>query len=224
MTTILDFPDLAISGQLFHSPGAAVEGGFTTGGARVISPEPGGFAMLEIQLAMQTDEWANPSVSWLLSKANGQVFKVRLAKTPQVLTERQIIAYKTQPRNLNPIWYIDQPINGELQTVFTATALEGTTTVVFDMAQIGPYLKPGHVIGHHHHTYLVDAIEYDAAGEATVTVSPPLRRDIAVNDELLFRPWFVGTINNMSNARQTYDAANAGMIQPGAFSMSEAYV
>ena len=224
MTTILDFPDLPISGQLFHVPAAAIDGGFTTGGAQITSPVPGGFSNLEIQLARQTNEWVDPSVSWLLSKANGQVFKIRLAKTPQVLTERQITEYMTQPRTLAQHWYVEQPMDGELHTRFTAVALEGTTTVKFDMSRIGPFLKPGHLIGHDHHCYMVDAINYDALGEATVTVTPPLRKAIAVNDELLFRPWFVGTITNISNARKTYDAQDVGNIEPGAFSMSEAYV
>ena len=224
MTAILDFPDLPIAAQLFHSPSAAIDGGFTSGGAQVMSPDPGGFAALEIQLALQTGEWSNPAVSWLLSKANGQVLKVRLAKTPQILTERQIIEYKTQPRNLAPMWYVDQPIDGELRTVFTAVALEGSMTVKFDMAQIGPYLKQGHVFGHHHHTYMVDAISYSGTGEATVTVDRPLRRAIAINDEVLFRPYFVGMITNTASARTMYEASNAGSIQPGAFTMSEAYV
>lgn len=209
------FPSFPISKQLFHVPGQAYDGGLTAGGARISSPEPGGFSMLEIQPAMQVDEWNFPISSWLMSKTNGQIFTVRLAPTPQIA--QQLIGgsepwaagtgYPSLPWSNLENWA------GDLVAHYSAISLQSSNVIVIDMSVTGRILQPGHVIGHKQITYLVDEISYNNANVATITVTPPVRTPIAVGDIAYFRPWFTGVISNPSEFITTYDAANAGNIQ-----------
>ncbi len=221
---IWNFPDVPVSKQLFHVPGQAMEAGFTSGGVRMLSPTPGGRAVLEMQLSMQVNEWEAPVASWLMSKGNGEVFRVKLAKTPQLLTTRSIRvgSFDAYPRDEKK-WQATEQSNA-MQTVFTQPALEGNQTVQVNMADIGPLLQLGHVIGHDDYTYLVDDISYDADLVATLTVKPPLRKNIAVNDKCLFEPVFLGTISNINDIRATYDSENVGHIQSGKIIFAEAIV
>lgn len=213
---VWNFPTIPISKQLFHVPGAAVEGGFTSGGARMTAPEPGGRSMLELQPAWQITEWDYPLSSWLMSKINGQIFRVRLAPTPQVLSNRSRGVLWTG----DVPWNNDQPWANDMIARFVTFALEGSNIVVVDMGTLGQSLKPGHVIGHGDVTYMVDDISY-SGNVATVVVSPPIRREIATGDTALFRSYFTGTISNGSEIRTTYDAENVGNIQIGKIVFNE---
>ncbi len=205
---VLDFPEIAISGQVFYCPGAFVEGGFTSGGAMVSTFEPGGYSMLEISPARRDESISDPELSWLMSQTNGQIFRVQLTKTPQLLTERNLVN--------NPSTFSIRTggaAKRSLVSTFTENALKGSRVVKIDTSEIGPNLKRGHVIGHADNTYMVDNITYETAGEATVTVNPPLRNDIAVDDVALFTPYFTGTIINGSELRASYQSQNNGGIE-----------
>ena len=70
---IWNFPNRAVESQLFHVPGEYFNGGLTSGGAKIMSPEPGGFSMLELTPSRQVNEWNSPVSSWLMSKINGEI-------------------------------------------------------------------------------------------------------------------------------------------------------
>lgn len=216
---IWNFPTLQVSKQLFHVPGAAIEGGFTTGGARIMSPEPGGRSVLEMQISLQVNEWDYPMSSWLMSKINGQVFRVRLAPTPQVLSARSLGI----PWDNNGPWDNDENWAGDLTGVYASVALEGSNIVTIDMSGYDNALRLGHVIGHGNNCYMVDDISYSES-IATITVTPPLRKNVAIGDSVYFRPFFLGTISNGDAFRVTYDAENVGAIQPGSITFTEAVV
>lgn len=213
---VWNFPTFPISKQLFHVPGAAADGGFTSGGARITSPEPGGFSVLEIQPSLQTGEWEYPVSSWLMSKSNGQILRVRLAPTPQVASARSLdmgsVPWRAETIYPEAPWSNMQNWSGDLVATFIDPVHEGTNVVRIDMSQVGPILRHGHVIGHRNVTYLVDDIEYDGA-VAIVTVTPPLRNEMPYGDVCFFRPWFTGSIANPGDFRNTYDAENVGNIQ-----------
>jgi hypothetical protein len=216
------FPTFPISKQLFHVPGASVDGGITSGGARIRSPEPGGFSMLEIQPSLQPDEWSYPLSSWLMSKTNGEILRVRLAPTPQVAGARNIIT--SVPWDSEQPWSNQQNWAGDVSLSYATTALYGTTTVKIDMLNVGEILQVGHVLGHAYDTYMVDEIEYDENSVATMTVKPPLRRNITAGDDAFPRPWFTGQIVNGEEVRTTYDAENNGFIQIGKIILSEVVI
>lgn len=217
---IWEFPTLPISGQLFHVPGAAVQGGLTSGGARIISPEPGGFAVLEIQMALQIREWEYPSASWLMSKLNGQIFRARLAPTPQVAwSARRNASGVLWDSDL--LWSNQQAWEGDFSAIYSATALEGTAEVTVDMTGVTGAVQAGHVIGHGNACYIVDEIEYDG-DVATMALNPPLRRDIAINDAAPLRPWFLGRVGNAPEVLSMYESANNGTIQLGKIILNEA--
>lgn len=210
---VWDFPPIPIAKQLFHVPGAAVDGGFTSGGARIVSPEPGGFAILEMQPSVQVNEWQTPWASWLMSKINGQIFRIQLTKTPQLVSARTLVepSEDAYPRD-DRMWHAPT-IKGDLKTRFVNDAAEGSNIVVIDMTMIGSILKVGHLIGRADNTYLIDEISYDALGHATAVVTPPLRKAVAANDTCLFSPFFLGSIANGGEIRNTYDASMNGNIQ-----------
>lgn len=221
---IWNFPTVPVSKQLFHVPGQAQDGGYTSGAVHMLSPEPGGRGVLELQLSLQVREWEAPLASWLMSKGNGEVFRVALVKTPQLITAQSIRtpSFNAYPRDEDR-WHAPN-VPADLQTVFTIGALEGSTVVRIDMLQIGPVLKHGHVLGHGDHTYVVDDIAYDSQLQATVTVKPPLRKNVIAGDRCLFKPYFLGTISNIGEVRATYDAELRGAIQPGKIVFAEAIV
>lgn len=221
MNDYLNFPTLSIEKQLFHVPGAAMDGGFTSGGARIMSPEPGGRSQLELQIAMQLMEWDYPETSWLMSKINGTVFRIRLAPTPQICGVRRASGGSVPWDNNGP-WDNGENWAGDMTGTYLTAALEGTTSVTIDMSSYGSVLKRGHAIGHSSNCYMVDAIDYDPNTTiATVTVSPPFRKNVMAGDQVFFRPYFLGTISNGANFRVTYDAGNVGYIQPGQITFME---
>jgi hypothetical protein len=218
---IFDFPALRVSKQVFHVPGQAVDGGFTSGAVRILSPEPGGRSVLELQIALQVGEWDNPESSWLMSKGNGEVFRVRLAPTPQVLSARS-----AQPDwRSNALWSEQKPVSTDMVARYDAVALEGSTTLVVDMTAHGDRIRRGHVIGHGDTCYGIDKVIYNhTTHRATLTVKPPLRNPVAVGDTVLFRPYFTGVMGNIEELRTTYDAEQVGAIQLGKIVFTEAIV
>jgi hypothetical protein len=216
---IHDFPSVPISKQLFHVPGAAIDGGYTSGAVRMISPEPGGRSILELQPSFQVREWEHPVMSWLMSKGNGEIFKVRLAPTPQVLSSQNDGTLWEQ----DVLWSSQQPWAGDISASFAQAALEGSNVVVLNMTGYGDIAKPGHVVGHRHNCYMIDKVTFnELAQTATIVVKPPLRANVDVSDTAYFRPFFTGTIANIGEVRATYDAENVGNIQMGKIIFAEA--
>lgn len=221
MMEIFDFPGVPVSKQLFHVPGAAIEGGYTSGAVRMISPEPGGRSVLELQPSFQVREWEHPFMSWLMSKGNGEIFRVRLAPTPQVLSsQNENVTWDT-----DLLWSNHEPWVGDISASFASAALEGSNAVTLNMTGYGDIVKPGHVVGHLDACYIIDKVTFDESAQtARIVVKPPLRANIAVNDIAYFRPFFTGTIGNIGEVRATYDAENVGSIQPGKIIFAEAIV
>ena len=199
--TIYDWRvDVAPLNQIVRAGGAALDGGMTIGGASVFSPEPGGRLELALDFAPFATEAANRNASWTVSRImNGAVMRIRLWPTIQLVPEADL----TVPDAGVP-WSEDQPWANDANWAadpwvpVTMSGLRGTTTVVADMSSLGQVLGIGHVIGFTSGAYdfahVVMDIDYDGADVATITVSPPLRRDIVPADgeteadRLRFRP------------------------------------
>lgn len=217
---IYSFPTFRVETQLFHVPGAGYDGGLTSGGAQLITPEPGGFSVLEIQPALIRTEWDAPLASWIMSKTNGQVFRVRLAPSPQVAYSKAR-GLTAVPWSNGQAWSNQEDWEGDFTARYSAAALKGSVTTTFDMTGVGPIAGPGHVIGHDGDSYLIDEISYNG-NVATAIITPPLRRDIAAGDNCYLRPWFTGRISNGSEVRAAYN--NLGHVKPGRIVLQEAVV
>lgn len=217
---IYQFPTFRVESQLFHVPGAGYDGGLTAGGAQFITPEPGGFSTLEIQPSLITTEWDAPLASWIMSKISGQVFRVRLAPSPQVAYSRRrgMVAV---PWSNGQAWSNQQNWDGDFTARYAGPSLKGSVTMNFDLTGVGPIVGPGHVIGHDYDSYLIDEISYDG-NVATAIVTPPIRRDIKAGDNCYLRPWFTGRISNGSEVRAAYN--NMGRVKPGNIVLQEAVV
>lgn len=214
---VYNFPSFPISKQIFFVPGAYVDGGFTTGGARIGSPDVSGFSALQIQPSLQVSEWLYPVSSWLQSKTNGQILRIRLAPTPQIASVvygPNGVPWSSDATNPNAVpWSNGQDWAGDFAANFTGNVLEGSNVVTIDMSNLGRVLQQGHVIGHKYDCYLIDDISYDANSIASITLNPPLRRNFNDGDPVNFRPYFTGMITNPSDITTTYDAESIGFIQ-----------
>lgn len=229
---VWDFPVVPIRSQLFHVPGIAFDGGWTSGGARIVSPEPGGRAVLEMQCALQVNEWDFPFASWLASKTNGEIFRIQLIRTPQLVSNTALgltggdlsrggVGWEPWGILSSPLWDNGQLWADDGTAVAVASdALEGVGSITVDMGDFGEILKHGHVIGHDDNSYIVDDIEYDGT-IATIDIKPPLRVPLDAGDLIYFRPYFLGTISNGDNVKATYDAENVGHIETGTIIFQE---
>ena len=218
MTKVYQFPTFKIEKQLFHAPGAGYDGGLTSGGAQFITPEPGGFAVLEIEPSIIDTEWDAPLASWVMSKIGGQVFRVRLAPSPQIAYSRKR-GMMAVPWDNGETWSNQENWDGDFTATYAAPALKGAVVISFDLTGVGPIVGPGHVVGHGSETYLIDEISY-AGNIATATIMPPLRRNVAAGDNCYLRPWFTGRISNGANIRAAYD--HLGHVKPGNIILQEA--
>lgn len=188
--------------QIFFAGGQAIAGGMTLGGISSESPEPGGLGEMRMTFPpFWTGADANLDASWTLSRIrNGAVFRIRLYKTVQMVSS---VALNVP--EVGQTWANGQPwANDENWRVnpfafVAAAALPGVTRFVVDMSVLGQILRIGHVIGFHiegyDFTHKVMDVDY-VDGLATVTVETPLRRALAVDDLMLFRPTMLATCRN----------------------------
>jgi len=213
---IWNFPALKIESQLFHVPGSYFDGGLTSGGARIMSPEPGGRSVLEMRPAYQVCEWENPNSSWIMSKINGAIFKVQMIRTPQLIKLPTDVIYPSVKDGVdwdnNSPWNNGQEWQKDNFAEIVTSSLEGSVFVSVETEPFGEVIKHGHVFGIGNYAYIVDDIEYDGS-VANITVSPPLRTNVTTDDTMLFVPYFLGVIANGPEIRNSYDAGNIGGIQ-----------
>lgn len=228
--TIYDWPSLIVpSAQLFYAGGQMQDGGFTSAGARVGYPEPGGRSFLDLEFNHQKYGATDTLISWLMSKiANGNLFRVPIAQTAQVLTSADLGLSAASTGGL--LWAAEGVLPArawdggnlwafEPGAIAAAAALEGTTELSIDVGDLPSALRVGHVFGIVDTAYLVDDIEWDGA-IATITVDPPLRADVSADDFITFRPKMVCMASNPESFRSNYKVGN--LIQPGPIRMSEA--
>lgn len=225
MSDLFEFPNLPVSKQLFFVPGAANQSAITMGGTQVFSPEPGGFARLKMEFTMSVTQWEDPSAGWLASKTNGEVFRVKLAETPQVLGDKTVGQTKEEGYGLTwdngALW--DDDNNGGLlweadgysfhEITTTTVALVGSNSVSISLPKTDQIIKAGHVIGFGDVAHVIDKITYDGKS-ATLTVKPPFRAEIPSGSTLSEDVYFLGFIANANEVTKTYDAAMVGINSP----------
>lgn len=199
--------------QVFRAGGNAVAGGMTLGGASVESPEPGGRGELVLEVAALANANSNLDASWTVSRLlNGAVFRVRLFSPTVQLVPDSALGGSTE---LGVMWSNGLGWAGNVPWAFdpsasvTAIAAKGSQSFTVDMAALGQVLGLGHVIGFRLEGYdfahVVTDIGYSAANVATVTVSPPLRRALAVGSAMKFRPSFTCTCVNAREVMGTFN-------------------
>ena len=227
--TIYDWPELIVpSAQLFYAGGQMQDGGFTSSGARVGYPEPGGRSFLDLEFNHQKYGATDTLISWLMSKIdNGNLFRFRLAQTAQVLTNEDLGLSGASTGGL--LWAAEGVLPAraweggnlwafEPGAVAASAALEGTIELTIDVGDLPAALRVGHVFGIYDTAYLVDDIEWDGT-VATITVDPPLRADVSADDFITFRPKMLCMATNPENFRSSYKVGN--LIQPGSLRMAE---
>jgi hypothetical protein len=227
---IYDWPSVVKpTEQLFYSGGQLVEGGFTSGGARMMYPEPGGRSVLELTFDYQQNYNPNPIISWLITMIrNGNIFRVPVRYSPQLVKRSDLgVSYELELSGLpwaeagetvEGPWSNNQNWAYSPAIAATATVLEGSVTFTIDFGDTPLVLSHGHLIGHFDYTYLIEDIEYNGT-IATITVNTPLRKTIAPNDFILFRPKMLCVARNPDNLRGLYNAAD--LIKLGSLELLE---
>ena len=211
MITVFDFPDLQISEQVFYVPGQAISGGFTVGGARISSPEPGGYGVLEVTPSLHIHEVGTPWHSWIMSKTNGEVFRIPLTCTPQVVSDpnhdpfNPICPWDDGSSFGDGTYWENLPM--EFSSVFVGNFEPGVNKISIRNNTLNGFLHVGHVIGHGDYCYVVDQIEV-VGTVSNLTIKPPLRTPILSGQSVNFKPVFTGAIRNASEIRSSYAIAN----------------
>ena len=188
--------------QIVRAGGQAIEGGLTLGGAYVENPEPGGRAELVMEFATMVEDQANRDASWTVSRIlSGSLMRVRLWRTVQLVSEEDLTVTDEGLTwaNGDP-WSNDEFWRADPWVPVATGASQGAVTVELDFSPIGQALQIGHLIGFHEDgydfTHVVMDIEYDESDVATVTVSPPLRRDVTTDSLCHLRPTMIVTCRN----------------------------
>jgi hypothetical protein len=194
--------------QVFFAGGTAMHGGMTIGGVSVMSPEPGGRAELRLEFAPIADATANLDASWLASRLmNGNIFRIRLfSPTVQLVPDSDLNGSTENGVNWsnNLGWEGDVPwaFDPKVGVVYTANA--GATMITLNFVALGRVLKIGHLIGFrvggYDFTHKVVDVSYDARDKATVTMEPPLRREVSFLDVAYLRPAMLATCVNAREA------------------------
>lgn len=192
--------------QTYRAGGQATAGGITLGGALISNPEPGGRAELNMSFSTFTSEAQNLDASWTIS----QILNNAIIRIPvfgyTVQTVSSVDAGGTPLDEMGIPWdngeNWDNGMGWEWNPTapVNAAALKGEASVTVDMSALGEVLLIGHVIGFkvdgYDFAHKVMDISYDAGDIATLTISPPLRRDLTTSDEMTFRPKMLVTCSN----------------------------
>jgi hypothetical protein len=209
--TIYQWPvDVAPIDQLFRAGGLSIAGGMTLGGAATENPEPGGRAELMFNFAVLALPEANKAMSWLASRMmNGAVLSVPIYNSVQLVPEVEIFGAAADNFVDTTDQYSAIPVRRwEPFVPVTAVALAGVETLTADLSELGRVLNEGHVIGFRSGAYdfahIVTEITYDVANVATIKVSPPLRRGLAISDKLHLRPKMLVRCTNASEVATTF--------------------
>ena len=230
MVQIYDWPkSIAPSGQLFMVAGQAQDGGFTTMGARVLTPEAGGRSMLDFTFGWHSRKESGPLYSYLVSKVtNGNVFRIPIWDSPQLVRYADL-GFDGVPGSLpwqgpggvTAYWSDGTGWEAQFGVAAIGTRQEGKTDLVLNMAGLARGLTHGHLIGVAGRAYLVDDIIY-AGNNAMVTVTPPLRTDVGAGDQVTFRPRMLGVCVNPESFKALFQPAE--LVQPGNITFVEALV
>lgn len=230
MVDIFDFPaSLIPAEQLLRTPGAGVAGGFTKT-AMAMFPAPGGRAILDMNYGGALRRGSAPRLfSWALSKvANGNVFRIALWNTPQLISAADMglsvpAGYETRgvPWDGDLFWDNGMGWDFEPGVVTLSAALEGSIKLVVNFGTLLPTLWHGHAIGHADRAYLVDDIEWDGS-TAEITLSMPLRVDVASGDFITFRPKMLGVCQDPDAFKGMFGPT--GLVRPGSITFVEAMI
>lgn len=214
--------------QVVTAGGTAYQGGLLLGGAAGVNPEPGGWAELTLDFGPLATEAANVAFSWTMSRIrNGNIMRIRLWPSVQLVPEASLTVPDTGVTWANGMpWANDANWRAEPWVPLTMSAARGSETVTADFSPLGQVLEIGHVVGFaadgYDFTHVVMDVSYDGDDIATVTVSPPLRRDFLPDAEMKLRPAFTGTCINAAEVAATF---NSGVwAQPGQMRFVEALV
>lgn len=228
---ILDWPLAVVpTGQVFYAPGQAFDGGYTSGGAETLSPEPGGRAYLDMAFNTLKSDQASRLASWIMSKGSA-IWRVPLFRSVQLVPQADLLLPAPDPLVGVPweddagddlLWDGDIGWGPDYGVNPTVAALEGAVTLTIDMSPYGQVLLPGHVIGYRERSYMVDAIVYsEDDGTAVVTVTPPLRTAVVLGDDnqVTFRPFMYARMLDPSSFRAMFDQGR--WVKPGNVAFAE---
>lgn len=228
--TIYDWRrSLCPTGQVFRGGGQSIEGGMMQGGAMASNPEPGGRGELFMTFpAWRKGRDVTLDISWTLSRiTNGCIMRVPLVSSVQLVPWIDLdIDAAGQTWANGEAWAGGALWRASPFAPVAAAADAGAERFVVDLSLLGPVLRIGHVIGFflegYDFTHIIMDIDHGDDDAATITISPPLRRNLTASDRMLFRPTILATCRNAAEA--LIETGRRSTLGIGALQMVEALV
>lgn len=220
--TLYDWPKTIVpSSSIVHAPQSSAEAsvsfghyentGFVAGSRNVLSMSFAAFSESNARLC-----------AWVLQNSRA-IFRVPVWKSPQLVAD-DVLGLSVDPFPQGVPFSSGAFFAGDVGFNFTpgvtvaAAALEGETSIKIDTGRYPKVLGMGHVFGMGFCTYHVREIEY-SQNVATVKFTPPLRRDMEIEEFVSLRPSVICRAKNMQNFKSMFDPA--GIIRPGSLEMLE---
>jgi hypothetical protein len=223
--TIYDWPAAAVRFRdgFFRVAPQVVDGGMTLSSALIAYGVPGGRAMLQVDFAT-LPACAGGLGSWLATMmATQAVFRVPIRVKPQLLSAAELGIADDDGDGID--WDNGQPWDNGFGWAFepgigaVAAVAEGSTVLSIGAVTFDPSLFLGRATGAG--AYLVMAAVATDTG-VDLTVTPPLRADVAIGDFVTFRPNLLATVQDASAFLELFRSNR--WFQPGSITFVEALV
>ncbi|OWU83805.1 hypothetical protein ATO6_15340 [Oceanicola sp. 22II-s10i] len=224
MPAIYDWrSSLVPNSQVFRAGGQVIPGARTLGGFATDSPEPGGLGELYWDFAPKGSAQAMRDISWTASRLmNGAAMRLRLAMSPQLVPATDLNPPLTDglPWASGAPWANDKNWQWNPWVPAASAAARGAETLTIDMTGLGEVLHLGHLIGLTlggvDYTHMV--MDTDWTGDlVTVTISPVLRRPVAIGEAVRFRPVMVARCANPAQVLGQFENRRIAVLNAAQF-------
>lgn len=220
--TFYDWPrSIVPSSSIVHAPQSSAEAAISFGHYENTGFVAGSRNILSMNFAAYSESNAR-LCAWLLQNSRA-LFRVPVWKSPQ-LVGNDVLGLGINPFPQGVPFSPDVFFAGDVGFKFTpsmnvaAIALEGKTSIEIDTSRYPKVLEIGHVFGLGFCAYHVREIEY-SGNIAAVKITPPLRRDVEIEEFVSLRPSVICRAKSMQNFKSMFDPA--GIIRPGSLEMLE---
>lgn len=184
---------------------------------------PGGRVQLSMEFGYRQKTTDIEAVSWLVSKLRGNIFRVPIPKSVQVARYEDLgLAHGAYGKGIpfdEGVLFAEGVGFAFDPTLDTAgSALEGEMEIAIDETRWPGLLRYGKWIGIGFGAYhIADVVRVGTT--VTVTVEPPLLRDVAAGEFVSLRPSLICQAKDAASFASAFEPAD--LIQPGSLVMTQ---
>lgn len=226
MRDLYDWPiAIAPSRAILISPSHTIDGKIGFDGFETNFPTGGSRNQMRLEFATRESKHGN-WVSWVSSLAKSALWRIPVAKTPQLATSPEIIAGELQfqrgiPFSTNQPFSTGYGFKYSPSVTLVDSVLEGNIELKLDMTNYPNALKYGNVFGLGRTVHHVDDIEYEG-NIAHIKCRPPFRRNYdadSLDQFVTLRPSMIGMMQNPQDFVALFGPV--GLINPGSAVFNE---